>query len=222
MPPLILLSGMGADDRVFAMQLAAFGQAVCPAWIAPLKDESLANYARRFAVELRKTIGNERCFLGGASFGGFVAGEMARHLSPLGVILVGSVASPGELPPKIKAMRKLAKLSSALPFAVVRPLCRIILNAPDSSVRPATKHLIQQAADADAEFLRWACGAVLRWEENHKPLACPVYHVHWTADRILPIRYTHPTHVLRGAGHVLSLTHGAELNGIIRDMMRTN
>src|SRR5687767_7745630 len=94
-PPLILLSGMGADERVFAPQLQAFPQLVVPKWIEPKADESLASYAARFAAGVDP---KQPCFIGGASFGGFVAMEMARHLDAIAVFLIGSVRSPAELP----------------------------------------------------------------------------------------------------------------------------
>ncbi len=34
-PPLILLSGMGADERVFAAQMQAIPNLMVPKWIAP-------------------------------------------------------------------------------------------------------------------------------------------------------------------------------------------
>jgi hypothetical protein len=39
--PLILLSGMGADERLFAAQVAAFPNLRVQPWIPPLPDKSL-------------------------------------------------------------------------------------------------------------------------------------------------------------------------------------
>ena len=44
-----MLSGMGADARVFAKQIEAIPQIVVPTWIDPLPKESLPSYAERFA-----------------------------------------------------------------------------------------------------------------------------------------------------------------------------
>src|SRR3954470_18150998 len=103
--PLILLSGMGADDRVFAPQREAFPQLMVPGWIAPEStDESLPSYAKRLAKRIDP---GEPCFIGGASFGGFVALEMARHLQAKACFLIGSVRSPAELPWRIRMLRGL-------------------------------------------------------------------------------------------------------------------
>jgi predicted esterase len=47
--PLILFSGMGADERVFAPQLEAFRTLTVPRWVPPRKDETLPHYGARVA-----------------------------------------------------------------------------------------------------------------------------------------------------------------------------
>src|SRR6476619_5718672 len=76
-PPLILLPGMAADGRLFRHQRTALPCLRTPDWIAPLDREPLAEYAQRFAQAINP---GRRCFVGGASFGGLVALEMAAHL----------------------------------------------------------------------------------------------------------------------------------------------
>ncbi len=216
MARVVLLSGMGADARMFANQLRAFPSAVCTPWIEPQQDERLPSYAKRLAAQ----IDDDRCVLVGASFGGFVAAEMTRHMRNRALVLIGSVRSPAELPPNIRALRRFAKLSAKLPFSALRPLGRLICLAPDSSLKQSTKDILRQASDADARFLRWACGAVLTWQENARPIPCPVYQIHGSADRILPARNTKPTHIIRGGGHVLSMTHTEQVNQLLGEVLR--
>jgi thioesterase domain-containing protein len=102
--PLILLSGMGADERVFALQQRAFPNLIVPRWISPLEDETLTSFAARLARQIDP---GGPCFMGGASFGGFVALEMARHLQAKACFLIGSVRSPAELPRRIRILRTL-------------------------------------------------------------------------------------------------------------------
>ena len=94
-PPLILLPGMAADGRLFRHQRAALPCIRTPDWIEPRDCEPLADYAQRFAQAI--TPGG-RCFVGGASFGGIVALEMAAHLQAEACFLVASVRSDRELP----------------------------------------------------------------------------------------------------------------------------
>lgn len=101
-PPIIMLSGMGADARVFAKQAEAIPEIVVSAWIDPPPQESFSSYAERLVVEIKPGC---PCFVGGASFGGFVALEMTRHLNVKAGLLVGSVRTPDVLPTTVKALR---------------------------------------------------------------------------------------------------------------------
>jgi pimeloyl-ACP methyl ester carboxylesterase len=208
--PLILFSGMGADERVFAPQASAFRNLAVARWIAPLPDESLASYACRLAARIDPA---RPCFVGGASFGGMDALEDARHLPRvLGCFLIGSVRSPNELPRRLRALRPLSRFAGRLPFACLPRSARLSLSVADHP-------MLRQAADADPAFLRWACRAVLTWEPPTDVPAFPIHQIHGDRDPILPCRRTRPDVVVRGAGHVLTLSHPEQVNEFIRDRM---
>src|SRR3954453_4565175 len=105
---------MGADERVFGPQREAFPTLRVPRWIDPGRCESLASYAGRIAREIDPGV---PFYVGGASFGGMVAVEAARHLPHLlGCFLVGSVRSPRELPSRLRCLRPAAPLARLVPF----------------------------------------------------------------------------------------------------------
>jgi pimeloyl-ACP methyl ester carboxylesterase len=215
--PLILLAGMGADERLFAPQAQAFLQLVVPKWIEPYGDESIAAYAKRLAKGLKVT---GPCFVGGASFGGFVAIEMARHVDARACFLIGSARSPDELPLRVRALRRLGGATKVVPFEWV---CRAAGRSVDLlgfCSGPRTRQLLRQLSDADGEFLRWATRAVLTWQPAPPPANVPVYHIHGDRDHVLPAACTRADHVVRSAGHVLSLTHANEVNEFLRTHMR--
>ena len=89
--PLILLPGMGGDARLYARQRAVFSELVVPNWIEPERNESLVDYAARFAKVIDP---GEPCFIGGMSFGGVVSLEVATHLLTRECYLFGSIRSP--------------------------------------------------------------------------------------------------------------------------------
>jgi len=102
MLPLILLPGMGGDARMFRPQLALFANARVPPWIAPQPGEPLGSYAARMARAVDPGVD---CLVAGASFGGMVALEMTRHLPRAkACLLIGSIRSPRELPPRIRIL----------------------------------------------------------------------------------------------------------------------
>ncbi|HEX6096779.1 MAG TPA: hypothetical protein VF432_10685 [Thermoanaerobaculia bacterium] len=53
-----------------------------------------------------------------------------------------------------------------------------------------------------------------------KPVPCsratvPVHHVHGERDRLIPLHRVRPDRVVAAAGHLLNVTHGAEVNDFI-------
>ena len=52
--PLVLLSGLAADARVFTPQKIAFPQMQCPRWLIPERSETINDYAGRLAETLTK------------------------------------------------------------------------------------------------------------------------------------------------------------------------
>ena len=213
--PLILFPGMGADARLFAPQREAFPQLIVPTWIRPEGGESLAAYAERFARQVDPGV---ECFIGGASFGGFVAIEAARHLRAKACFLIGSVRGPDELPRRIQALRRGRRLLPAIPFGLARAFAGLVASASGWAMSPVTAQVLRQAGDADAEFVRWACGAVLAWTKP-AALAIPIHQIHGAHDRVLPASRTRADVIVPGAGHLLSLTHAAEVNRFIRDAL---
>ena len=89
-PHFVLLTGLGADERLFNAQRAAFPGLVTPRWIAPWPREGLAEYAERFAAEIPIS---RPLVLGGCSLGGMVAYEMAHVLRPDALVLIASAVT---------------------------------------------------------------------------------------------------------------------------------
>lgn len=210
-PPLILFSGLGADSSIFLSQSFEFPQLRVPRWIPPREDELLPNYCERLAKEIAI---DGPCWIGGASFGGIVALEMARLLKPQGVILIGSVRNPSELPWKVKGFRWAQFLIPWIPVKLLQTIAGKMFVAKRSTT-PQTS-LMMQFANSNPEVLKWSLRQLLRW--NTAPaVECPVFRIHGTRDWMIPLGKTRADQVVVGGGHVLSLTHPRQVNAFLRD-----
>lgn len=218
--PLILVPGMGADERLFARQREAFPNLIVPKWITPAPNDSIQSYAKRLALEIDP---KRPCFVGGASFGGFVAMEMARHLQTLGVFLIGSLRGAEELPPKFKMLKPIRQFLSAIPFAMLGKSAAISVSMTGNLSGHAIKDVVKQFTEADAVFLRWASQAVLDWEASPtSPMPQPpIFQIHGGSDPVLSPRFTRPDEVIPGAGHLISLTHPKQLNAFLAKHMKS-
>ena len=210
--PILLLPGMAADERLFESQLAQFGNLRVPAWIDPLPNESLRAYAIRLAQAVNPGC---PCIVGGASFGGIVALEMAAHLQTLACVLIGSVRTPTELPWRWRVLR---------PFAVLGPGClRAFAGAAAWFGRPVlargTVRRLQHLSQPEKSFVRWAICAVLRWSPSPAARDAHVFHIHGEADQTFPVALTHPDVIVPGGAHALSLFSPTAVNDFLANVV---
>jgi pimeloyl-ACP methyl ester carboxylesterase len=213
--PIILLSGMAADERLFESQLAAFPNLRVQPWIPPQPGESLRKYAARLAPLIDP---GRPCLVGGASFGGVVALEVATHISALGCILIGSVRSPSGLPWRWRLLHPVAALGPD----TVRHLAKLIawLGRPCLSARALRR--LQRLSRSGAAFVRWAMCAVVRWRPSPAVRQVRVFHIHGAADQMLPIGLARPDVVVPDGGHALSLFSPQAVNEFIADVVRAS
>ena len=215
---LILLPGMGADARLFALQRKAFPHLETPDWIAPESQETLSAYARRWA----KTITPDPpLVLGGVSFGGMVACEAARIVKPRAVILIASCRSRRSIPGTFKIAERLSRVFPDVFFErlrdrFVRLFARLERLSPEQSAS-----LGEQAADAKVSFLRWAARAITTWEacEGQADLSARVYQIHGLRDRLISIRGSNADCLIIDGGHLINVTHAAEVNAFIQSVL---
>jgi pimeloyl-ACP methyl ester carboxylesterase len=182
-----------------------------PSWLEPNLNESLAGYARRLAERVEPGL---PFFLGGASFGGMLALEMAQHLRPEGVLLLSSCRSPSVLP---CLHRFGAGAAPLIPGAFVSLMMRFrapIRRAFGVCDAQHSDLLIQMMRDIPFSFVRWGLAALMAWP-GAAELAAPICHIHGACDRVIPLRCVRPDVVIAGAGHLANVTHAEQVNAAI-------
>ena len=221
MTTLVLLAGLGADERLFEQQRAAFADVVVvQPWIDPLDDEDLCSYAARVAALVAAAVDRRRPLLiGGSSFGGMVALEMARVLKPDGVVLLGSARDLSGVHPLWRPLLPLARLAPLWAhrlFARLGPVvARPLFGADDDDV---TRLFSLMLRDSPPARVQWACRALASWRPQ--PFGeLPIFSIHGHDDRLLPAQRAGADVVVDGAGHLLPLTHGAAVNAFLRDVL---
>jgi pimeloyl-ACP methyl ester carboxylesterase/N-acetylglutamate synthase-like GNAT family acetyltransferase len=215
MTRLVLLPGLGTSGRLFDPQRRAFPDLEVPAWLEPRPAETLAAYGHRMAAALRGY--GSSLVLGGVSFGGMVALEMARHLEPRAVILIASCTTGQALTPTARA---LARVGRRVPRALsvppaLAPLFAWAFGAGGGDERDLLVEVIRTSRPA---LVRWGLGAIAAWRPGAPP-ACPVRHVHGAADRLLRASRVHADRLLPGGGHLINLTHAEAVNAFVREVV---
>jgi pimeloyl-ACP methyl ester carboxylesterase len=59
--------------------------------------------------------------------------------------------------------------------------------------------------------------AVLHWENDIVPQ--PFWHIHGTRDEVFPMGRVGATHIVKGGGHMLTMSHPEEVNRILQQIL---
>jgi len=208
---LLLLPGVGADARLLDPQRAAFPDLVVPDWLEPRRKEPLADYAVRMA----ELVADERpLVLGGVSFGGMVAYEMARTLKPEAVVLIASMRARRGLRFAYRMARPLATtlpLSIAMAKFIARPTLFLATHLP----KPERHILTTMFREMDSRFMSWALTALTDWPAD--PLeGVPVHQIHGRRDCVLPAWRSGADEFVPKAGHLVNVSHADTVNAFLR------
>lgn len=213
---LILVPGLGVDHRLFIPQQEVFANLEVPAWIPHRDDDSLAVYAVRLAATIHVEPG-EPYYLGGASFGGMLALEMASALPhpPRAVFLIASCRSGRCVGSHARPTERVARCLPDWLLRTLNPLLLILV--PDmSNLTPVRRRLFRtMIRESNLDFVRWGSRAILEWSLTREP-PCPVHHIHGADDTLIPLANVRPDRVIPGVGHLLNMNRWDAVNAFLR------
>jgi pimeloyl-ACP methyl ester carboxylesterase len=210
---LMLLPGLGADQRMFEPQRQSFPDLEVPSWIDPQRREPLAHYAERLADKLERP---QPLVLGGVSLGGMVAWELARLLKPKALVLIASCRTPRSIAPWA---RMCGMVGGLIPSAVIegtKPLA-VLTAGRLAGAGQFSDLCLRMYRDSDSRFMRWAALAVHGWQPSPAP-DCPVFQTHGACDRIIPASRVPADLLVPGGGHMINLTHAEAVNRFIAEV----
>lgn len=203
------ISGLGADGRLFAnLKLPSSYKLKVLSWISARENESIESYAGRMASVIR----DESPVLLGVSFGGMIAVEIAKLIPTSQVILISSIKTRFEKPFyfRIGAFLNLNKIISLRPAKFLEPFENYNLGVKTADDR---KLAHEYHRNFDVKFGSWAVDRILHWRNEIIP--SNIFHIHGSADRILPVRYVKPDVVIRGGGHLMVFNRAGEISELV-------
>lgn len=209
---IYILSGLGADERVFQnLDFSGF-QPNFVKWIPPRKNESIENYS----IRLSKQITSPKPILIGLSFGGMMAVEMAKLIETKKVILIASAKNKSEIPFYYRVAGFL-RLHQFLPAKLLKS-SNFAVNYFFGAKSAFDKQLLKQILhDTDSDFLKWSINAIVNWN-NRTPIS-NLIHIHGTKDKILPIGFVDCNVKVKGGGHLMTLNQSEKLNSVLRELL---
>ena len=208
---IYLVSGMGADERIFKHLRFPDGYVThFLQWLPTIPGESFTDYATRMS----KGIEHEQAILLGVSFGGMLSLEIARQLQVNKVILISSLKNTQEKPSYFRWVKRMGLLRLlGVPDSVIKHrkyLVKPFLHAESKEERDILHDYMQKTS---FDYLRWAIPVVIDWENEFTPAS--LIHIHGGKDLTLPIRHIKPTHTIPSGGHLMVFNRAAEINEIL-------
>jgi len=223
---LILLPELGLDSKIFEQQARVFGRAlVQPNWINPRENETIHDYALRWA-ETFKPLPDDQTplLLGGLSIGGIFALEMSKLLKPQAVILIASCRSPADLPYRLTIFEKILR--------PIPPTLAELLTGPITStfafkdrLDDVNTQLVKKVArNCSMPLIKWGLQQIVQWkgfDQTETEIKVPIYQIHGKNDWMLPLNQRQPIdHVIHNGRHLINLTHPATVNRFILGLMK--
>lgn len=212
-PHIYLISGLGADYRVFKKLNLPEGNLTHIEWIKPVsQNESIADYSKRLCSQIK----HDTPILIGVSFGGIVSIEIGKHISTAKIILISSVKTTEELPKKYRVSGKL-KLNLLIPKWTLNKNSFIIQYLFGIKSKEGKFLLKQIIKDTDTSFMKWAINELLNWKETS--VKENIIHIHGNKDRLLPVNLIEPDYLIKEGGHLMIFENNKDVNSVLSEIM---
>lgn len=217
-PKIYIISGLGADERVFQLLDLSAYEVVYIQWIQPHKKEKIEHYAARLLAQ----INTENPIIIGLSFGGMMAIEISKLIPTQKIILLSSAKTKNEIPPYLKFLGHLG-IDYIVPTFFLQQSNNLV-NWFFGVRGPFETTLLKQILkDMNPIFFKWAIHQVLHWRNTFIPPG--LIHIHGTADRLLPVQFVKADEQIPHGGHFMVLTYAtlisARLNTLLSAEMET-
>jgi pimeloyl-ACP methyl ester carboxylesterase len=200
---IYILSGLGADNRVFRhLDLSGFAL-VHIEWLKPERNESMAKYAARLSAQITA----KEPVLLGLSFGGMVATELAKLVDCRRVVLLSSAVTKNDIPLIYRLAGKIG-LHFLIPYNLIRR-SNFVTNWFFGVKSSSGKQLLEETLkDTDPYFLKWAIYSIVHWNNQLRPEN--LVRIHGTSDRIIPC--TDADIKIVGGGHLMVVENAGEIS----------
>lgn len=208
------ISGLGADDRLFAhLRFPEETRIVHLPWFTPRKNESIADYAEQMASQIK----DENPVMLGVSFGGMMSIEIAKIRSVKKCILISSIKTTSEKPLyfRLAASIRLNKIVPLRPYQWLEPLENYNLGVSNEEEKELAR---SYRKNIDLVYSNWAIDTVLHWQNNFIPP--DLLHIHGTNDHILPGRYIKDAKWIEGGGHMMVMNHAEAISTLINQFLQ--
>jgi hypothetical protein len=215
MEKVFLISGLGADRRLFnKLELPGY-EIVFVDWIEPEPTDTIPSYAKKL-VEQYDIKPNSNVL--GVSLGGVMTVEISSIVPLRKAIIVSSVKSASEFPTYFKVFRKLP-LYKIIPHGFYSSIGYIIKPLFGKMKGKSGLMFVDMIKNSSPVFMKWAMHNILRW--HPKSLSTKIYHIIGDKDLIFSCkRIKDADHIIEKGSHDMVYTRGREISQIVQSILK--
>lgn len=211
------ISGLGANEKVFEkLQLPSGYELIFIPWLIPKEAELIESYANRMAQSIDHS---QEFVLLGLSFGGIIAQEVAKIISPIKLLLFNTVKSDDEKPLWIRINRYL-HLYKIFPYSLLNksPLVYWFSNFMQW-LNPERPNLDQLYSMRDERYTCWAFEQIVQWDRKEN-LRCDIYHFHGNLDIVFPFWNIKNAIKINWGGHLSIYVKSNDVSAKLRNILK--
>ena len=210
MKEIYLLSGLGADKRVFDFLDLKEYKLNHIEWINPSNNEPIENYAQR----LLKQITTDNPILIGVSFGGMMAIEIGKLIHTEKIVLISSAKTKSDIPFYFKIIGNLG-ITKLIPGELIKKANDVtfwFFGVDNEKNKDLLRSIMK---DMNSDLLKWALEKIMKWK--NVTLLKNVTLIHGNVDRIFP----HKTldFKIDGGGHMMIVNKADQVSNRIRKVI---
>ena len=209
---LYFISGLGADKRIFQnLVLPEVFKIYYIEWVAVSENESMESYCKRLSSQINQ---QEPFSLVGLSFGGVIATELSKFLSPVQTVLISSFCFKKEVPWFYILLGNSGIYKILPPRFLLKP--NNIAFRLFGAYKPEIKNLLTNILeDTDPAFFEWAIRQLFSWDNHWKP--ANLLRIHGTADKILPYKKIMNAIPVKEGEHLMVYSKSAIVSQILAE-----
>lgn len=215
MEKIFLISGLGADRRLFnKLDLPGY-EFIHVDWIEPESVDTIVTYAKKLVDQYNITPNSNVL---GVSLGGVMTVEISRIVPLRKAIIISSIKSATELPRYFKLFRNFP-LYNYIPHSFYSSVGYIIKPLFGKLRGKSGFMFVDMIKQSSPTFMRWAMHNILRWEPQ--PLTSKIYHIIGDKDLIFSHRrIKDANYVIERGSHDMVYTRGREISEIVKAILK--
>jgi pimeloyl-ACP methyl ester carboxylesterase len=203
---IYLISGMGANKKVFERINLDGYELNYIEWLIPEKQENIESYAKRMSINIDIS---KPVILIGMSFGGIMVQEISKFIDVEKIVIISSVKNSDELPKlyKLSSALGLHKLIPSIFFHNTKILGKLLFGKNSKSlIRTMERYFTMR----DIRYSRWSMDIVVNWK--HNSFQKNLLHIHGTKDSVFPAKNIRDATFIIGGTHLMIFNKANEVN----------